>query len=76
MTQDIKFDGEKGRLESRRGLPDVPLREVRKQIRMELGTKIRSVREMDGAIRDETEIYEITCLMRALDLLPRREPKK
>lgn len=51
---------------------DPPLREVRKQIRIELETMIRGTCEADGVIRDETVIYEIGCLQKALALLPRR----
>lgn len=51
---------------------DPPVREIRRQIIIELGTHLRSVRELDGTIRDEHEIYEVLCLRKALKLLPKR----
>jgi hypothetical protein len=69
--REIKFDGEKGTLVTRNPIPDPPLHEVRKQIRMEIGAMIRSHRELDGTIKSDTEIYEIACLMKALELLPK-----
>lgn len=48
---------------------EVPLREVRKQIRITLETCIRSNREADEVIRSEVALYEIACLTRALELL-------
>lgn len=46
-----------------------PVREVRKQIRIEIETLLRSYKERDGVIRDEDVIYEIGCLLKALKLL-------
>jgi hypothetical protein len=49
-----------------------PLEEVRKQIRIEMETCAFSHTEADGVIRDEEAIFEIACLQKALQLLPRR----
>jgi len=54
---------------------DPPLREVRKQIRIEIRTLISSYTEADGILRNESAIYEIGCLRKALKLLPTRLPK-
>jgi hypothetical protein len=48
---------------------DPPRREVLKQLRIELAQHIRSFKERDGVIRDESEIYEIGCLLKAYKLL-------
>lgn len=52
---------------------DPPLREVLKTLRMEIGTRIRSYRQIDGVIRDSYEIYDIRCLMKAIRLLQQKK---
>lgn len=55
-----------------------PLREVRKQIRMSIDCLAISYAEYTKnrrmkVIRDKGAIYEILCLERALEILPKRE---
>lgn len=70
MKLKISADLEKAVLDG--DIVDPPLREVRRQIQLELGTHLRSHRELDGTIRDATEIYEILCLRKCLKLLPKK----
>lgn len=71
MKKKITYDGESCTLAKTDF--DVPLREVRKQIRMNIGQAIRSFKELDGVMRDENATYEILCLIKALEYLPKRE---
>lgn len=51
---------------------EVPLREVRKQMRQEIDSIKWSHAERDGVVRDGSAKYEIACFQRALELLPKR----
>lgn len=51
---------------------DAPLAEVRKQIRIEIEMMLNSHRESDGRIRDKHPLFEISCLRKALQLLPKK----
>lgn len=70
MSYGISYGGESALLPEKP--VDVSIREVRKQIRIELATNIRSYREVDGRITNKNALYEIACLLKALELLPTR----
>lgn len=46
-----------------------PIKEVLKQIRIEIETMLNSHKEADGVIRNEEAIYKIGCLQEALRIL-------
>jgi hypothetical protein len=54
----------------------LPMRELRNQIEIELGTHLRSHRDLKGIIDSETEIYEIGCLLKIRELLREKRGKR
>lgn len=65
-------DGEKFKLGALPPAKDITLREVRKQMRIYMDMEVRSKQEADGVVRDKGTLFEIACLRRALELLPKR----
>ena len=51
---------------------DPSIKDVRMQLKVELDMYLDSAREADGVVRDRNAHHAISCLRKALKLLPRR----
>lgn len=66
-ARSYRFSGQSTRVAACNDTP--PIREVLKQMRLDIEARLNSYREQDGWVRDESAVYEIECLERANDII-------